>query len=298
MLALRPDDRWVDATVGDGGHATSLLEPTLPNGRLLGLDADPEALERAHGRLQPFGQRVILVNENFSNLEQAVERHRFHPIAAILFDLGLSSFQLEQEHRGFSFHDPSPLDMRLDPSQRLTASDIVNTFSAQELAQVIATYGEEPQARRIATAIVQRRPLHTAQGLAQVIEAAVPRRGRRLHPATRTFQAIRMRVNNDLENLESALQQAIRVLKQGGRLAVIAYQSLEDRLVKVFLRRESRDCICPPEQPQCICGHKATIRILTKKPVRPTPEEVQENPRVRSARLRASATLEPIALGG
>ena len=290
LLALIPGDRWIDATVGDGGHAATLLEATAPNGEMLGIDADPESLKRARGRLQPFGSRVNLVNDNFANLAHIVQQHKFHPITAILLDLGLSSYQLDQASRGFSFRDAS-LDMRLDPNQQLTASDIVNTYSEEELRRVIATYGEEPQARRITRAIVRHRPIHTAQELAQVIESTVPRRGRRIHPATRTFQAIRMRVNDDLGNLESFLEQAVRALSQGGRLAVIAYHSLEDRIVKLFLRQESRDCICPPERPECICGHRATLRILTKKVIKPTADEIQRNPRVRSARLRAGTTL-------
>ena len=292
LLALIPGDRWIDATVGDGGHAATLLEATAPNGEMLGIDADPESLERAHGRLQPFGNRVNLVNDNFANLANIVRQHKFHPITAILLDLGLSSHQLDQASRGFSFRDAS-LDMRLDPNQQLTASDIVNTYSAEELRQMIATYGEEPQARRIARAIVRHRPIHTAQELARVIESMVPRRGRRIHPATRTFQAIRMHVNDDLGNLESFLELAVRALSQGGRLAVIAYHSLEDRIVKLFFRQESRDCICPPERPQCTCGHRATLRILTKKVVKPTADEIQKNPRARSARLRAGMTLVP-----
>ena len=292
FLSLIPGDRWIDATVGDGGHATALLEATAPNGEMLGIDADPESLERARGRLQPFGNRVNLVNDNFANLERIVQQHKFHPITAILLDLGLSSYQLDDASRGFSFRDAS-LDMRMDPNQQLTASYIVNTYSEEELRRVIATYGEEPQARRIARAIVRYRPIYTAQELARVIESMVPRRGRRIHPATRSFQALRMRVNDDLENLESFLEQAVRVLNQGGRLAVIAYHSLEDRIVKLFFRQESRDCICPPERPQCVCGHRATLRILTKKVIKPTANEIQGNPRVRSARLRAGMTLGP-----
>lgn len=290
LLALIPGDRWIDATVGEGGHAIALLKATAPHGQLLGIDADPEALEHTQTRLQSFSERITLVNDNFANLERIVERHQFHPIAAIIFDLGLSSLQVDRESRGFSFREDSPLDMRLNPNQRFTAADIVNNSSSEELAHCIATFGEEPMARRIAEAIVRRRPISTALELAHVIEKAVPRRGR-LHPATRTFQAIRMQVNRDLECLESALLQSVRVLMHGGRLVVIGYHSLEDRLVKLFLRRESRDCICPWEQHPCICGHKATVRVLTKKVVRPTSVETQENRRVRSARLRAAVTL-------
>ena len=292
VLSVSAGDKCVDATIGDGGHAMALLENTAPDGRLLGIDADPKALERAQARLHPFADRLTLVNENFSDLENIVQRHNFYPALAILLDLGLSSWQLAAGGRGFSFREDIPLDMRLSPNQPITAYDVVNTFSAEELARVITNYGEEPQARRIALSIVRNRPLSTALELAQAIEADVPRRGKRLHPATRTFQAIRILVNRDLENLEAALQQAVRVLALGGRLAVIAYHSLEDRLVKTFMRREARDCICPPRQPECTCGHRATVRILTKKVVKPTAEERLNNPRVRSARLRACAALE------
>lgn len=291
LLSLKAGDRCVDATVGDGGHATALLEATAPDGMLLGIDADPQALERAALRLEPFGDRVTLVNDNFSNLENVLEAHRFHPVSSVLMDLGLSSWQLESGERGFSFRDVTPLDMRLSPTQTITASDIVNTFSAVELAKVLSDFGEEPRARRIAQSIVRRRPIDTAQQLASAVEAVIPRRGRRIHPATRTFMAIRIAVNRELENLESALHQAVRVLARGGRLAVIAYHSLEDRIVKRFMGRESKDCVCPPQQIECTCGHKATVKVLTRRVVRPSDEEVQGNPRVRSARLRACEAL-------
>jgi len=290
-LSVDPGDPCVDATIGDGGHAQAILEAASPDGRLLGIDADPQALQRARTRLRPFASRVTLVNDNFANLEGIVERHHFYPVLAVLMDLGLSSWQLEAGGRGFSFREDVPLDMRLSPKQPVTASDVVNTFTTEDLARTIATYGEEPQARRIALSIVRRRPIRTALQLAQAIEAAVPRRGRRLHPATRAFQAIRIFVNRELENLESALGQAVHVLARGGRLAVIAYHSLEDRLVKTFMRREARDCICPPELPECTCGHRATVGILTTKVIRPSREESLENPRVRSARLRACIAL-------
>ncbi|MDO8751464.1 MAG: 16S rRNA (cytosine(1402)-N(4))-methyltransferase RsmH [Dehalococcoidia bacterium] len=291
MLAVGPGSRCVDATLGDGGHAAAILEATAPDGKLLGIDADPQALERARKRLSAFGDRAILVNDNFANMEAIVERHSFRPVLAVLMDLGLSSWQLESGGRGFSFREDVGLDMRLSPSQPVTASDVVNTYSQVELQRIISTYGEEHQARRIAAAIVRQRPIGTALQLAQAIEAAVPRRGQRIHPATRTFQAIRVFVNRELETLESALEQAVRVLEQGGRLVVIAYHSLDDRLIKTFLRRESRDCICPTGQPTCTCEHRASVRLLTKKVVKPSAAEVRENPRVRSARLRACVAL-------
>ena len=291
ILSLKAGDRCVDATVGDGGHAVALLEATAPNGTLLAFDADPQALARAALRLEPFGDRVTLVNENFANIEDVVEAQRFHPVSSVLMDLGLSSWQLESGERGFSFRDVAPLDMRLGPTQTVTASEIINTFSQVELARILSEFGEEPRARRIAQSIVRRRPIETAQQLASVVEAVIPRRGRRIHPATRTFMAIRIAVNRELENLESALHQVVRVLARGGRLAVIAYHSLEDRIVKRFMGRESKDCVCPPQQIPCTCGHKATVKVLTRRIVRPSDEEIKGNPRVRSARLRACEAL-------
>ena len=200
----------MDGTLGDGGHSMAILEAIAPAGRLLGIDADGEALERARQRLQPFADRVVLVNDNFANLGEIVRAHGFAPVDGVLLDLGLSSWQLVEAHRGFSFRDDSPLDMRLGASQSLTASEVVNTYSQEELARIIAAYGEEPQARRIAQAIVRSRPILAARELAQAVESVVPRKGQRISPATRTFQAVRMLVNQDLENLESALGQAVQ----------------------------------------------------------------------------------------
>ena len=290
-MDVKPGDRCIDATIGDGGHARAILDAISPGGRLLGIDADPGSLERAGARLRPYGNMVTLVNDNFSNLEDLVASRRFTPVMAILMDLGLASWQLEAGGRGFSFMENVPLDMRLGPDQTISASEIVNTLSVSELTKIIATYGEEPRARRIASAIVRHRPIETAVDLAKAVEEAVPRRGRRIHPATRTFQAVRIVVNRELQNLESALGQAVRVLSKGGRLAVIAYHSLEDRIVKNFMRRESRDCICPPEQLQCVCGHTASVKVITKKVIKVSRAEVTDNPRVRSARLRACIAL-------
>lgn len=282
----------MDGTLGDAGHAVAMLEAIGPGGRLLGLDADGQALERARDRLQPYAGRAVLVNDNFANLGKLVRAQGLTPVSGVLLDLGLSSWQLDAARRGFSFRDAAPLDMRLGEGQALTGAEVVNTYSQEDLADIIFRYGEEPHSRRIAQAIVRNRPVSTALELAQAIERAAPRHGQRVHPATRTFQAIRIYVNRDLENLQAALEGAVGVLKKGGRLVVIAYHSLEDGVVKEFMRREARDCICPPEQIQCVCGHKAAIRILTKKVVKPSAEEIGRNPRVRSARLRACAVLE------
>ncbi len=283
---------YIDATVGGGGHAEAILEKSAPDGRLLGLDADPDALRRSQRRLHRFGRRVVLVHANFDRLQSVAERYGFVPADGVLMDLGVSSDQLADAARGFSFLRPGPLDMRMDPSLPHTAADLVNTLDEEDLARLIRAYGEEPYARRIARAIVRARPIYTTTELADLIARVVPRRpGQRLHPATRTFQALRIAVNDELGALERALPQALAVLRPGGRLAVITFHSLEDRIVKHFFRREARDCICPPRQPVCTCGHKAQVRILTPKPVVPSPEEVERNPRSRSAKLRVGEKL-------
>jgi len=287
-LKPRPGGMYIDATVGGGGHAEAILEASAPDGRLLGLDADSEAIARTRQRLQRFGNRFVLVQSNFDQLARVARATSFWPVDGVLMDLGMSTYQLAEDERGFSFLRPGPLDMRMDRSLPQSAADLVNTLPERELARLIRTYGEEPHARRIARAIVQARPLDTTVELAEVIAAAVPRRrGQRLHPATRTFQALRIVVNDELGALERALPQAIDALHPGGRLVVISFHSLEDRIVKRYFQREARDCICPPRQPVCTCGHKARVRILTKKPITPTPEEITANPRSRSAKLRA-----------
>jgi len=291
FLELPAGGRCVDGTLGDGGHTLAMLEAVGPQGYVLGLDADGEAIGRARQRLQDYGQRVALVQTNFADMAEAVKAQGFAQVDGVLLDLGLSSYQLDTARRGFSFRDEAALDMRLGADQELTAADVVNTYAEADLVRILFRYGEEPQARRIARAIVQRRPIGTAMELAALVESVAPRRGQRMHPATRTFQAIRMETNGDIQNLEQGLEGALDVLRPGGRLVVLAYHSLEDAAVKEFMRRESRDCICPPEQALCICGHKARLRILTKKVVRPSAEEVAKNPRARSAKLRACVAL-------
>jgi 16S rRNA (cytosine1402-N4)-methyltransferase len=254
------------------------------------MDADPMAVALAGEQLAEFGKRVILVQSNFADLEEVAMEHGFFPVDGILLDLGLSSMQLETAGRGFSFQLDGPLDMRFDPSQMATAADLVNSLPMEELAGILSRYGEEPQARRIARAIVAERPINTTRELAALVERTVGRR-RRLHPATRAFQALRMAVNEELECLAEALPQAVRLLVSGGRLTIISFHSLEDRLAKEFFRNEARDCLCPPEIPVCTCGHRATLGIVTKKPIRPSAEEVAANPRSRSARLRIAFRL-------
>lgn len=287
-LKVQAGGRYIDGTVGGGGHAAAILERSLPGGQLLGIDADPMAITTARQRLQAYADSVLLVHENFSNLEATCTRYGFRPVHGILFDLGLSSLQLEDTARGFSFQHDAPLDMRFNPHQKITAADILNTLAEEDLAHLLRSYSEEPHSHLIARYIVQQRPLHTTAQLVRVIEQAVGGRRGRIHPATRVFQALRIAVNRELEHLESALKQAVNLLGLEGRLAVISYHSLEDRIVKQFLHRESRDCICPPEIPACVCHHRASLRIISKKVITPSLEEVQFNPRSRSARLRVA----------
>jgi 16S rRNA (cytosine1402-N4)-methyltransferase len=291
-LQVRPGGVYIDATVGGGGHAAAILERSAPDGRLLGIDRDPEVLERARERLRPFGERAVLVHGSYAKLRRIAVRYDFLEVDGILFDLGLSSWQLSDPHRGFSFQIEGPLDMRYDPGHGIPAAEIVNRWPEKQLAEVIRRYGEERFARRIARAIVRNRPIRTTTELAELIARVVGRGREDQHPATRTFLALRIAVNEELQALEQALPQAVSLLRPGGRLAVIAFHSLEDRIVKTFFQRESRDCLCPPQVPVCTCGHRATLRLVTRKPIRPSEEEVQINPRARSARLRIAERLE------
>ena len=291
-LAVRPGGRYVDCTVGAGGHAATILEAASPGGLLLGMDADPRALEVATPALARFGEDVRLVTSNFRELSSVCEEYDFVPVHGVLFDLGVSSMQLADESRGFGFQVEAPLDMRFSPGQTLTAAEIVNQYEEEKLADVIWRFGEEPASRRIARAIARSRPIGTTTELATVISRTTGgQHGRRIHPATRTFQALRIAVNDELGALTEALDQAVDVLGGEGRLLVISFHSLEDRIVKQFIALESRDCICPPERPVCTCGHTARLKPVTKKVVSPTGEEVAANPRSRSARLRAAAKL-------
>ena len=287
-LAVRPGGHYIDCTLGGGGHAAAISDRSSPGGKLLGIDADPEAIKIARTRLEAYSDSILLINENFANLQAICIKYDFFPVHGILFDLGLSSLQLDSNVRGFSFQLDGPLDMRLSPSQEVTAADIINASSEAELAHLIRTYGEEAHSRQIARHIVKERPITTTRQLAQTIERATRGRRGRIHPATRTFQALRIAVNRELEHLESALKQAVDLLGCEGRLVVISYHSLEDRIVKQFMRQESRDCICPPGTPTCICGHIRSLRLVNKRVITPSPIEVQLNPRSRSAKLRAA----------
>ncbi len=290
-LQARPGGCFVDCTVGLGGHAAGILERIMPSGRLLGIDADPEAIEVSKDELSNYGEAVTLVNDNFVNLEAICKRYHFHPVDGVLFDLGVSSLQLDTAERGFSFHLDAHLNMRFDPGQGLTASDIVNTFSEQELARLIEKYGEERHSRRIARHIVQNRPVATTLELARLIEQASRSKRARIHPATRTFMALRIAVNSELQNLEPALKQAIDLLRPEGRLAVISYHSLEDRIVKQFMRRAASSCLCPPGTVMCCCGHVPTLKLISRKVIKPTSLEIESNPRSRSAKLRIAERL-------
>ncbi|MCL1885261.1 MAG: 16S rRNA (cytosine(1402)-N(4))-methyltransferase RsmH [Dehalococcoidia bacterium] len=286
-LAILPGGRYIDCTLGAGGHAEAILQRSAPGGQLLGIDADPTAIALAQESLSSFGNSALLVNGNFAELSQICSRHDFKPVNGILFDLGLSSMQLSQNGSGFSFQHDAPLDMRFDPNQTISAADIVNQYSEAELARILFEFGEETHSRQIARLIVRSRPLYSTAQLASLIESVVPKHSR-IHPATKTFQALRITVNEELQHLESALGQALELLGHGGKLVVISYHSLEDRIVKNFMRRESARCLCPPGLPQCVCQHRPRLKLLSKQVVVPSLAEEKANPRSRSAKLRVA----------
>jgi len=282
-LMVRSGKTYIDCTVGGGGHAEAIVKA---GGHLTGLDADPQAIRTAQARLQRY-KDVTLVNENYINITDVCRKQNLDSVDGVLFDLGMSSSQLESSGRGFSFLKDETLDMRFSPDQAVTASDIVNTYLESDLVRLIGDYGEEWRSNTIAAAIVRSRPIATSGQLAEIIEKAVGKRGR-IHPATKTFQALRIAVNQELENLESGLSQAIDLLASGGRVAVISFHSLEDRLVKEMFKKQSSGCICPRGTPVCICGHKQVLNIVNKKVIKPSPKEIASNPRSRSARLRVA----------
>ncbi len=294
FLTAGPGAVYIDATVGLGGHAERLAELAGPTGRVLGLDRDPMALKAAGERLARFGDRVALVHSRFSAIDQAAREAGLGPASGILFDLGVSSPQLDLGERGFSFHGPAPLDMRMDPgSGGPTAADLVNDLDENELARIFGEWGEERWASRIAGFIVRarrRNPIRMADELVEVVKAAIPASARREgpHPARRIFQALRIAVNGELAELETALGKAPGLLEPGGRVVVLSYHSLEDRIVKNEFRKAEKGCRCPPGLPQCVCGGRQTLKVLTKKPVLPREDEIEANPRARSAKLRAA----------
>ncbi|MFA5106946.1 MAG: 16S rRNA (cytosine(1402)-N(4))-methyltransferase RsmH [Patescibacteria group bacterium] len=310
QLNLRPDDNVIDGTVGGGGHAEAILDLTAPKGQLIGCDLDPAAVAETKQRLERYGDRVHLFQENFRNIHSIyVEQFPHLPIRGFLLDLGLSSFELSDRTRGFSFLTPdAPLDMRFgQPNDRSgrrrsrkerTAADILNTATRDELYNILSEYGQETNSNHLADEIVRQRQKQKFETVGDLAAAVLrvytyklhshtkqPRVGKR-HPATKVFQALRIAVNDELASLAAVMPSALTILQPGSRLAIITFHSLEDRLVKEYFRRESRDCICPPETPICVCGHRAQIRLVTKKPITPTPAEIRENPRSRSAQLR------------
>jgi len=298
MLAPAPGSLHIDATLGGGGHTERILEAANPDGRLLGLDADPAAIARVQARLGPvYGDRLVLRQANFRDLGDIAPAAGFGAVDGALFDLGLSSFQLADRDRGFGFRTGGPLDMRFDTSRGVPASELVASLDTAELTALFRRYGEEPKAPRIARAIVDARrvaPIATAEELAALIERVLPpnpRQPRRTHPATRVFQALRIAVNEELDALQAALASALDLLRPGGRLVVLSYHSLEDRIVKRFFQAERRGCICPPELPVCVCGRNPRLRLVTSPSLTPTYAEIAVNPRARSARLRAAERL-------
>ncbi|MDY0040521.1 MAG: 16S rRNA (cytosine(1402)-N(4))-methyltransferase RsmH [Desulforhabdus sp.] len=302
LLICHQGGLYVDGTAGGGGYAEAILQRTEPDGILLALDWDADAIERVRERLHAYQQRVFLAKSNFADLPLVLERLGFNleTVDGVVVDLGVSSFQLEDPGRGFSFLHDGPLDMRMDRSLSQTASDLVNTLSEGDLADLIFHFGEERWARRIAKAIVSRRKsrliLRTVE-LAELVARVVPktRESRRIHPATRTFQALRIAVNQDLQALEAFLSTVLDVLKPGGRLCIVAFHSLEDRLVKAKFREWAKSCRCPRDFWTCECEGQPLVRLLTRKPLRPTEAEVEANPRARSARLRAIEKLRSLS---
>ena len=285
-LQPRRGGRYVDGTLGAGGHARGIMEACAPDGQLLGLDVDPQALAIARKTLAPYEGRVHLAQASYTTLSAQLQRLGWNGVDGILLDLGASSMQFDTPERGFSFMQDAPLDMRFGPHAAQTAADIVNSYSERELADLIYEFGEERDSRKIARAIVDKRPLHTTRELVAVIESISPRRGDRVHPATRTFQALRIAVNDELASVKAVLPQAVAGLRSGGRLAVISFHSLEDRIVKEFFRSQSKDLINPPYERIYEVERKATLKEVNRKPIMPSDEETRNNPRARSAKLR------------
>ncbi len=303
LLSPHPGGVYVDCTFGGGGHAEAILNGILPGGRLIGLDRDQDAIENARQHLAEHGENLILVRGAFSELESVLREQKVETVDGVLFDLGVSSHQLDVPDRGFSFASPAPLDMRMDVSQSVTAADLVNSLPERELADLIYTNSDERWSRRIASAIVRRRkeqPISTTTELAELVVSVVPRKSQptRIHPATRTFQALRIAVNSEIDQLKGGLEAAGRMLAIHGRLVAISYHSLEDRVVKEFFAAGSGRCQCPPELPQCVCGARQYLEVLTRKPITPTEDEIGANPRARSAKLRAAKKVDVMGLEG
>jgi len=292
-LDCRQGGIYVDGTIGGAGHASAILEATAPDGMLVGIDKDSQALIEAGKRLAAFGDRVILVKGNFADIGSILVNLNINKVEGILFDLGVSSHQLDVPARGFSFSQDAPLDMRMDQGSGMGADTIINTYSEEALADIIWEFGEERMSRRIARAIVAKRrlaPIGTTAELASVVASAMPGYMKRLkiHPATRTFQAIRIAVNHELESLKRGISAGIGVLKPGGRFSIISFHSLEDRIVKETFVFEAKRCTCPVDMPVCVCGKQAQLKVITRKPIVPAEAEMNANPRSRSAKLRTA----------
>lgn len=297
MLVRDAPGIYVDCTLGAGGHARALLQACPASTRVIGMDRDPACIAAARQWGLPWGQRLVTIHGDFRDLAKWLAEQGCPHVDGVLFDLGVSSYQLDTASRGFSFRLDGPLDMRMDTTQKETAAGLVNQASAEDLAHIFRTLGEERWANRIARAIVLERcqaAITRTRSLADLVARTIPRAAwpRHLHPATRVFQALRMAVNGELSALVDALPQAVAALRPGGRVGVVAFHSLEDRQVKQFLAREAKGCVCPPRVPQCVCGLQPRLRLLTRKPLVPSPEEVQANPRSRSARFRVAEKLD------
>lgn len=287
-LAIDEIGKFVDCTLGLGGHSLALLE-NLPKGtQLLGIDLDPNAIVYAKKNLLKFNDSIKLECGNFASLDIICKKNSFSKVNCFIFDLGLSSAQLEYGNRGFTFSKEEPLDMRFNPNESQTAANIVNKYSEKDLKKILYNFGEERDAKRIAKAILANRPIQSSLQLSEIIKGNTKYSRRGIHPATKTFQALRIEVNGELENIRQGLLNGIQLLKPGGRIAVISYHSLEDRIVKHCFQEASSNCICPPKIPACRCEHKATIRTISKKVIKPSSLEIDENPRSRSAKLRVA----------
>ena len=278
--------RYIDCTLGEGGHSKSILDASNPGGEVLGIDADHEAIEVSKSRLEKYQDRAIFVNDNFRNLRKIAMRRNFIPAHGILLDLGVSSLQLNIETRGFSFMRKSPLDMRFSYNQKLTADQVVNTFQENEIADILYHFGDERRARKIAKIIVENRPIKHSNELAEIIKKNIYISNHKINPATKTFQALRIYINEELSALSEVLEQSLEIIGIGGRLAVISYHSIEDRIVKNYFRRESKYCICLPNVIKCECNHEPKLKVITKKPISPSSNEIISNRRSRSAKLR------------
>ncbi len=293
MLQIKKNGIYLDGTLGDGGHAEQILSALGPRGLLVAFEQDKDSISFAEKRLQPFKSQTKIFHDNFKNARKVLAEEKIGLLDGILLDLGVSSRQLENPERGFSFASDAFLDMRMDQRTKTTAFDLLNNSSENELATIFKEFGEERWAKRIARAIVRKRettPIRTTGELSKLILSVVPAKSRkyRIHPATRVFQALRIAVNKELKALSTVLDDGVECLKPSGRFCVISFHSLEDRLVKTRFRQFQKGCICPIDIPQCVCGRKSVLKVITKKPIVPTEDEVKKNPRARSAKLRVA----------